>query len=122
MSQENFLRFLSTLGNDSQRLARYDGYSLAQLLFHAKDDGYAFSVPDTEAVVGLLEANVILKKDREALDGDSSLWRSMWGCRHLDYVVNELISRHTDQELAELTGTVAAGVAAGNGTAAGGQR
>ncbi|MFC1401752.1 MULTISPECIES: hypothetical protein [Streptacidiphilus] len=102
MSQTDFLRFLSEVGDDPQRLARYDRYSLAQLIFHSGNEGYSFNVPDIESVVGQLEANVIIKKDNEAFDGSSSLWRSMWGRRHLDYVVRHLISRHTAEELAQL--------------------
>lgn len=107
MSDVNFLRFLTAARDDPALLARYDGFNMAQLIFHAGDDGYRFGVPHIESVVGKLEANVILDKDGEAFDGGSTLWRAMWGRRHLDYVVNHLISRHTDEELAVLVGATA---------------
>jgi hypothetical protein len=103
MSKENFLSFLTAAGGDPTLLARYDNRNLAQLVFHAKNDGYDFSVEDVAAVVGPLEINVVLNKDGDrTVDGTAGLWRHMWGRRHLDYVVHHLVARHTAEELRAL--------------------
>ena len=76
--------------------------NLAQLLFHAKNDGFEFTAEEMAEVVGKLEANVILNKDKEKFDGSSRLWRQMWGTCHLDYVVIHLFARHTADEIQNL--------------------
>lgn len=104
MSQENFVKFLSSLRTEPALLEQYDRRNLSQLLFHARNEGFAFTVLDVEQVVGRLEASVIVDKDQQPFDGSSTLWRAMWGRRHLDYVVNHLVARHTDEELAAIAG------------------
>jgi hypothetical protein len=102
MSGESFLAFLTAVRDDPAMAARYDRRDLVQLLFHAKNDGFEFTADDVTAVVGQLEINVIVHKDHETVDGDSSLWRQMWGRPYLDYVVGHLLARHTDDEIRAL--------------------
>lgn len=102
MSGESFLAFLTAVRGDSAMLARYDQRDLEQLLFHAKNDGFEFTADDVTTVVGRLEINIILTKDHEEVDGNSSLWREMWGRPYLDYVVEHVIARHTDAEIRSL--------------------
>ncbi|MCC7372484.1 MAG: hypothetical protein IT306_28990 [Chloroflexi bacterium] len=85
-------------------LARYEGRNLSQVLFHAKNDGYVFSADDLADVAGKLEASVILSKDQEQFDETSHLWRRMWGRRHLGYLVEHVIRRHSESELRDLIG------------------
>jgi hypothetical protein len=102
MSRQSALQFLLAARHDRATLARYDQRNLSQLLFHAKNDGFDFSAEELSAVVGALEASVILAKDQDPFDGTSRLWRQMWGQRHLDYLVTHVVGRHTDEELSAL--------------------
>jgi len=109
MSVPDFTRFLRRLCNDAEYLARYSNRNFSQLIFHAQNDGFQFSTGDISAVVGTLEAAVIMDKDHEEIDGNSSLWRSMWGKPHLDYLVNEVARRFTGEELSLLTASLPGG-------------
>lgn len=80
-------------------LARYQPMDLPRVLFHARNDGFMFGVSDVDDVVGRLEAGVILDKDHEPFDGSSRLWRSMWGKTYLGYLVDDVVSRYSDEEL-----------------------
>jgi hypothetical protein len=80
-------------------LAGYNQRNLSQLLFHAKNEGFDFTAEEMAEVRGKLEANVILIKDKDPYDGDSQLWREMWGRYHLEYLINHVMKRHTDEEL-----------------------
>jgi hypothetical protein len=102
MSQETFLKFLSAARESTAMLARYNQRNLSQLLFHAKNEGFDFTAEEMAEVIGKLEANVILTKDRDPFDGTSRLWREMWGRYHLEYLVNHVVRRHTDEELRSL--------------------
>lgn len=99
MSQQSFLDFLLAAKASPLMLARYNGRNLAQLLLHAKYDGYDFSADDVADVAGRLEASVILSKDQDPFDETSRLWRRMWGRRHLGYLIDEVVRRHSDDEL-----------------------
>jgi hypothetical protein len=102
MAQESFLKFLSAARESAAVLSSYNQRNLSQLLFHAKNDGFDFTAAEVAQVVGKLEANVILTKDRDPFDGNSRLWREMWGKRHLEYLVNHVVQRHTGEELRSL--------------------
>jgi hypothetical protein len=102
MSQQCVLNFLLALSASPAMLARYDGRNLAQLLFHAKNDGFEFTADDIADVAGRLEASVILAKDQDPFDESSRLWRRMWGRRHLGYLVEHVVRRHTEDELLTL--------------------
>ncbi|MDQ3760435.1 MAG: hypothetical protein M3460_01635 [Actinomycetota bacterium] len=102
MSQESFLEFLSAARGSTAMLARYNRRSLNELVFHAENEGFDFTAEEVGEVVGKLEANVILTKDRDPYDGTSRLWREMWGRRYLEYLVNHVVDRHTDEELRSL--------------------
>src|SRR4051794_15955518 len=99
MSQQSFLNFLLAAKASPLMLARYDGRNLAQLLLHAKYDGYDFSADDVADVAGKLEASVILSKDQDPFDETSRLWRKMWGRRHLGYLIDQVVNRHSEDEL-----------------------
>jgi hypothetical protein len=99
MSQASFVDFLRACREDARLLNRYDRRDLAQLLFHARNDGYDFTVEDAEAVIGALEYDLITNRDGEPFDGSSRLWRHMWGMRYLGYLVAHVVSRYTDAEL-----------------------
>lgn len=99
MSQESFMKFLLAVRGSAALLARYNQRNLSQLLFHAKNEGFEFTAEDMAEVIGKLEANVILNKDQDPFDGTSRLWREMWGRYHLEYLVNQVVRRHTDEEL-----------------------
>jgi hypothetical protein len=102
MAATEFVRFLIATRNDPQLLARYDEFSLPQLLFHAQNEGFDFAAEDAAEIVGKLEANVILSKDGQPFDGNSVLWRYMWGQRYLGYIVSDVLSRFSEGELALL--------------------
>jgi Nif11 domain len=105
MSQESVLKFLSAAQESAAVLARYNRRNLSELLFHAKNEGFDFTADELAEVIGKLEANVILSKDRDPYDGTSRLWRQMWGRRHLEYLIDHVVDRHTDEELRSLVDT-----------------
>jgi hypothetical protein len=102
MSRESFLDFLTAVRDSTAMLARYNQRNLSQLLFHARNDGFDFSAHDVAEVAGRLEASVILTKDRGPFDGTSVLWQQMWGRYHLEYLIDHVVRRHTDEELRAL--------------------
>lgn len=104
MSQDSFVRFLTEARRSPAMKTRYSGRNLSQLLFHARNDGFTFTAEDAQAVVGRLEATVIQVKDGDAYGASSRLWRQMWGRDHLDYVLDHVVARFTDDELRSLTG------------------
>lgn len=102
VSQQSFLEFLAAARGSAAVLVRYNRRNLSELLFHAKNEGFDFTAEEVADVIGKLEANVIITKDRDPYDGTSRLWREMWGRRHLEYLVNHVVDRHTDEELRSL--------------------
>ena len=102
MSQENFLKFLIAARGSAAIQTRYNQRNLSQLLFHSKNDGFEFTAEEMAEVIGKLEINVIIAKDRDPVDGNSRLWREMWGRYHFDYLINRVVKRHTDEELQAL--------------------
>jgi hypothetical protein len=102
MSRRSFLDFLVAVRDDPELRARYDARDLTRLVFHARNDGFEFTAEDVAAVVGALEANVIVAKDGDPFDGTSRLWCRMWGAYHLRYIVDSVVARHTDDELRSL--------------------
>lgn len=110
MAHENVMKFLLAARDNTAMLARYNQRSLSALLFQAKNEGFAFTAEELADVAGALEANVILAKDGDPFDATSRLWRQMWGAYHLEYLVNRVVRRHTDEELWALIARSAAGV------------
>jgi hypothetical protein len=104
MSHQSFLRFLLAVRDDPALRARYDQRDLTRMTFHARNDGFDFTAEDAAFVAGTLEASVIVAKDRDPFDATSRLWRSMWGAYHLQYLVDSVVGRHTDDELRALVG------------------
>ncbi|MFI7700847.1 Nif11 family protein [Nonomuraea sp. NPDC049480] len=99
MSEAEFVRFLQAARSDPGLLARYSSMDLPRVLFHARNEGFAFTQADAQRVIGRLEARVIIDKDKEPFDGGSTLWRHMWGTRYLDYLAGHVVARYTDEEL-----------------------
>jgi hypothetical protein len=104
MSHQSFVDFLLAVRDDPALRARYDRRDLTRLTFHARNDGFDFTAEDAAFVVGTLEASVIVAKDRDPFDATSRLWRQMWGVQHLQYLVDSVVSRHSDDELRSLVG------------------
>src|SRR5579883_2976251 len=102
MSQESFMSFLVAARDRPALAQRYYPRNLSQILFHAKNDGFDFTADEMAEVIGKLEANTIINKDHDPFDGTSRLWREMWGASHLEYLVEKVVRRHTDDELRAL--------------------
>jgi len=100
MARHEFVRFLRAVRDDPMLLAAYDRRSLAQVLFHARDDGFDFDQADAEEVIGRLEYDLVTVGDGQPFDGSSSLWRHMWGRRYLGYLVDHVVRRYPDERLA----------------------
>jgi hypothetical protein len=105
MSRQGFLDFLLAVRDDDALRSRYERRDLTRMTFHARNDGFDFTAEDVAFVAGTLEANVIVAKDRDPFDATSRLWRQMWGAYHLRYLVDSVVSRHSDDELRSLVGT-----------------
>lgn len=99
MSETEFVRFMREVGSNPPRLDGYAAMSLPRLLFHARNEGYDFTAEEAARVIGRLEVAVVTEQDHEPFDGSSTLWRAMWGSRYLDYLVKDVASRFTDEEL-----------------------
>lgn len=109
MARTAALDFLMAVRDRPALLARYNQRNLAQLVFHARNDGFDFDRDDLAEVVGRLEANVILAKDGDGFSGSSGLWRRMWGLFHLEYLTLHVLARHSDDELRRLIAAPSAG-------------
>ena len=99
MSEQSFADFLIALRGDAEMLQKYATRNLSQITFHAKNQGFDFTPEDISQVVFALEMAVILQKDGEGVDGNSRLWREMWGTTHLEYLVEKVAGRFTEEEL-----------------------
>jgi hypothetical protein len=99
VSEKSFIDFLHSLQSDSVRLREYDGRNLDQLTFHAQNEGFQFTRSDIGQVIGALEYQAVSVKDNQQFGAESGLWRDMWGCRRLDYLVNRLLPRFSAEEL-----------------------
>jgi hypothetical protein len=102
MPTKSFVDFLIVLKSDPAKSAIYDTRNLAQFIFHARNEGFDFTKADVDRVVGELEVDAITVKDNEEFGANSALWHDMWGCRRLDYLIDRLLPRFTDSELAAL--------------------
>jgi hypothetical protein len=102
VSRKSVLEFLRAARDDAALRDRYNPRDLTQLVFHARNDGFDFTAEDLADVAGALEASVIVAKDADAFDQSSRLWRRMWGAYHLDYLVDSVVRRHSDEELSAL--------------------
>src|SRR3954464_1455812 len=111
MSPESFMNFLIAARDNRAVLVRYDQRNQSQILFHAKNEGFDFTAEEMAEVVGKLEASTILNKDKSPFDGTSPLWRRMWGQRHLGYLIEHVVQRHTDEELRAMVAPTGAGAA-----------
>lgn len=99
MSQESFLKFLWANRDSPAMLARYSHRNLAQVLFHAKNQGFDFTAADAAQLICALENSVVHTKDRDTFTCSSRLWTHMWGKPYLEYLIEDVVARHTDQEL-----------------------
>jgi hypothetical protein len=99
MSQKDVVKFLAAVHENPALATRYNERNLSQLLLHASNEGFHFTAAELAEVVGKLEASVILAKDRDPFDGTARLWAEMWGRFHLEYLVDHVVSRHTEDEL-----------------------
>ena len=102
MSRKSVIEFLRAVRDDPALRARYNPRDLTQLVFHARNDGFDFTAEDLADVTGALEAGVIVAKDRDPFDASSGLWRRMWGEYHLEYLVESVVRRHSDDELSTI--------------------
>jgi hypothetical protein len=102
MSVKRVAEFLREVRDNAAMLARYNDRNLSELLFHARNEGFDFTAADLAEVVGTLEASVIVTKDHDPFDATSRLWRQMWGRCHLEYLVDHVVRRHSDEELQSL--------------------
>lgn len=90
MSISELGRFLAVCASRPPVLARYEPMALPDLMFAARCDGFDLAPEDFGALIGGLEVWRITVADGQTIDGESRLWRAMWGRSRLDYVVNEL--------------------------------
>jgi hypothetical protein len=102
MSQESFVQFLIMVRDDQLQLSRYDQRNIAQLLLHAKNEGFDFTAQDAEEVIGRLEYDLVCERDGDPFDGSSRLWVCMWGRRYLGYLTDHVVRRYTDHELVKV--------------------
>jgi hypothetical protein len=103
MPKQSFIDFLTLLKSDQARFEAYNTRNLAQFLFHARNEGYDFTKAEVDQVIGKLEVDAVTIKDNQEFGANSALWHDMWGCRRLDYLVNRLLPKFTDSELAAVS-------------------
>ena len=96
MSVKNAALFFEKCAAQPKMLARYEIMPVPDMLFAASCEGYAFNVDDLSKLIGGMEVWRIMQVDKQEINGESTLWRYMWGRSRLDYVVNELWSK-TDE-------------------------
>jgi len=99
MSQTAAIQFLMDLRDTDALRVAYRTRNLLQVVFHARDLGYDVTAEDLAKTVARLEFGVVVDKDQQPFGGSSRLWRSMWGLAYLDYVVEYVLGRYSDDEL-----------------------
>ena len=102
MSKSNVLVFFKACSDDPELMGRYNSLSLLELVLHAKSAGYKFSSEELTSLVGSMEVHMIMQKMGEEINAYSSLWPMMWGKPRLQYVVDDLYSALSAEELTEL--------------------
>ena len=63
--------------------------------------GFRFTAGELTGVIGAMEVFTIMQKMGEEINAYSSLWPKMWGKPRLQYVVDELYTALSRQELAQ---------------------
>ena len=94
--------FLGRCAKDRALAAEFNERSLPEVVFHARVMGYRFSAEELTKLVGGMEWNIITKRMGEEMNAYSSLWPKMWGKPRFQYVVEELVSAFTSDELRQL--------------------
>ena len=102
MSQENVAAFLNLLLNDSELREKFKTRNLAELLFHAENIGQKFTFEQLSQVIAAMETKIIAEKLGEDFGPYSSLWIKMWGKYRLEYVIDNLVIRLSEEELEQL--------------------
>ncbi len=90
MSVSELARFLEHCSDRPDVLARYERMALPDLMFAARCDGFDLRTGDFGTLIGGMEVWRITVADGQPIDGESRLWRAMWGRSRLDYIVHEL--------------------------------
>ena len=90
MSLKNAALFFEKCAVQPKMLARYETMPVPDMLFAASCEGYTFNVEDLGKLIGGMEVWRIMQVDKQEINGESALWRYMWGRSRLDYVVKEL--------------------------------
>jgi hypothetical protein len=101
MSKQQVLDFFAACAADEAMLERYSTKQLPSLLLHVRLAGYDISQKDLTDVIGAMEVDVIMQRMGEQIDGNSSLWRQMWGRPRLRYVIDGLYRTYGEDELAQ---------------------
>lgn len=102
MSQENVVAFLNLLLNDSELREKFKTRNLAELLFHAENIGQRFTFEQLSQVIAAMETKIIAEKLGEDFGPYSSLWVNMWGKYRLEYIIDDLFSGLSEEELEQL--------------------
>ncbi|CCI30819.1 hypothetical protein MTo_00642 [Microcystis aeruginosa NIES-1211] len=102
MSQENVAAFLNLLLNDSELREKFKTRNLAELLFHAENIGQRFTFEQLSQVIAAMEIKIIREKLGEDFGPYSSLWVKMWGKYRLEYIIDNLLSGLSEEELEQL--------------------
>jgi hypothetical protein len=99
MSHKGVLEFLRAVRDDPALRARYRPRNMTQLVYHAGNDGFDFTLEEISDLTVVLETNVVVAMDGDRFGATSRLWQRMWGVYHLDYFVDNVVRRHTDDEM-----------------------
>ncbi len=96
MSLKSAALFFQKCADQPDLLVRYEKLPVPDMIFAARCDGYSFDVGDLGKLIGGMEVARIMQVDKQEINGESTLWRFMWGRSRLDYVVNELWRKTDD--------------------------
>jgi len=104
MAKEHVFDFFAACAQDETLLAKLEHFSLPELLFHVRNQGFDIVQQDLVDVIGAMEVHIIMEREGEQIDAFSSLWPRMYGQTRLRYVVSELYGTLSTDERQTLLG------------------
>jgi len=98
MTKIEVFRFLQDLAHKPEQVAVLRTLSKLEVLTHAHQSGYDFSEAEFDEAIWDIEV-YLSKKLGETFDSSFSLWETMWGKYHLEFLVDNSVGAVTNQDI-----------------------
>jgi hypothetical protein len=98
MTKIEVFRFLQDLAHKPEQVAVLRTLSKLEVLPYAHQSGYDFSEAEFDEAIWDIEV-YLSKKLGETFDSSFSLWETMWGKYHLEFLVDNSVGAVTNQDI-----------------------